>query len=366
MDIKNYIFERLHSGPLFKRNERDYSMFWLSSFGDAHTKANEKWANNSITLAFVIFKNMVSSYYRLAGDDENLMIEIVKNIQANPQLKGEIFKDYSDAGDRLFEMYDEIEKREEFDKEFIRELSFQMNKILIGQICILHRADSFVKHFGVIPGLPEEIMELRKKYESAFGLFETNLEKIFKKVMLNVKDATLQDFKLLTPEELIESIISGELPKEKIEERKGLAIMNYLPEPQILVENLAQEVYLEIRANEEKYNPSLNSKEITGQTVYQAGVIKGVCKVITDYDQVKTLEEGFILVTPSTLPKYNDIYKRAKAIITNEGGILSHVAILSREFKIPAVFGTKIATQVLKDGIEVEIDTEKGVIRIIK
>jgi phosphoenolpyruvate synthase/pyruvate phosphate dikinase len=68
------------------------------------------------------------------------------------------------------------------------------------------------------------------------------------------------------------------------------------------------------------------------------------------------LLQGNILVCPMTLPDYVPAMKKARAIITNEGGITCHAAIISRELKIPCIVGTKIATQVLKDGDRVEVD----------
>lgn len=58
--------------------------------------------------------------------------------------------------------------------------------------------------------------------------------------------------------------------------------------------------------------------------------------------------------------------ERAATIITDEGGITCHAAIISRELKIPCIIGTKIATQVLKDGDRVEVDANKGIIRILQ
>ena len=56
----------------------------------------------------------------------------------------------------------------------------------------------------------------------------------------------------------------------------------------------------------------------------------------------------------------------AGAIVTNQGGITSHAAIVSRELNIPCIIGTKIATKVLRDGDLVEVDANKGVVKIIK
>ena len=67
-----------------------------------------------------------------------------------------------------------------------------------------------------------------------------------------------------------------------------------------------------------------------------------------------------------TSPDYVPAMKRASGIITDEGGLLSHAAIISREFSKPCIIGTKIATRVLKDGDFVEIDANKGIVRILR
>lgn len=67
-----------------------------------------------------------------------------------------------------------------------------------------------------------------------------------------------------------------------------------------------------------------------------------------------------------TSPWYLPAMKKATAIVTDEGGITCHAAIVSRELKKPCIIGTKIATKVLKDGDLVEVDANKGIVRIIK
>jgi len=70
-----------------------------------------------------------------------------------------------------------------------------------------------------------------------------------------------------------------------------------------------------------------------------------------------------ILVTSMTHPNDLPIVRSCLAIVTNEGGILSHAAVVARELKIPCVIGTKIATHVLKHGDRVEVDATHGTIR---
>ena len=75
------------------------------------------------------------------------------------------------------------------------------------------------------------------------------------------------------------------------------------------------------------------------------------------------MEDNNILVSFATSPNLMPAIRKASAIITNEGGLTCHAAIVSRELKIPCVIGTKIATKVLKDGDLVEVDANKGVVK---
>ena len=78
------------------------------------------------------------------------------------------------------------------------------------------------------------------------------------------------------------------------------------------------------------------------------------------------MKKGNILVAGQTRPFLMSAIKKAGGIITDEGGITSHAAIISRELDIPCIIGTKIATKVLKDGDSVEVDADKGIVKILK
>jgi phosphohistidine swiveling domain-containing protein len=105
-------------------------------------------------------------------------------------------------------------------------------------------------------------------------------------------------------------------------------------------------------------------KKILGTTAFKGKVI-GKCRVIKNFANTK-IKTGDILVTGMTDPSHVLQMKKAGAIITDGGGLLSHAAIVARELKKPCIIGTKIATQVLKDGDLVEVDANRGVVKIIK
>ena len=108
-----------------------------------------------------------------------------------------------------------------------------------------------------------------------------------------------------------------------------------------------------------------DSKEIRGQVAYLGKTVTGAVRVLRRKIQVAELRDGEILVSPMTTPDFVPAMKKAAAIVTNDGGITCHAAIVSRELKKPCIIGTKIATQVFKDGDLVEVDADKGVVRIL-
>ncbi|MDD5489096.1 MAG: PEP-utilizing enzyme [Candidatus Moranbacteria bacterium] len=106
-------------------------------------------------------------------------------------------------------------------------------------------------------------------------------------------------------------------------------------------------------------------KKILGQTGCK-GNIRGTVKVLRTKAEIGKVNRGDIIVSPMSVPEFIPAMKKAAAIITDEGGFLCHAAVVSRELKKPCVIGTKIATKVLKDGDLVEVDADKGIVRIIK
>lgn len=95
------------------------------------------------------------------------------------------------------------------------------------------------------------------------------------------------------------------------------------------------------------------------------GKVTGKAMVVVGHKDFKKFKNNSILVAEMTRPDFLPIMKKAKAIITDEGSLTCHAAIVSRELGIPCVVGTKIATKVLSDGDKVEVDAHNGVIKKI-
>ena len=108
----------------------------------------------------------------------------------------------------------------------------------------------------------------------------------------------------------------------------------------------------------------INAEEVMGQTG-SVGTARGIVKTINRPSAMIKMHKGDILVSIATKPDIVGAMKKAAAIVTDQGGITSHAAIVARELGIPCVIATKIATKIFKDGDNVEVDADKGLVKKI-
>jgi pyruvate,water dikinase len=97
---------------------------------------------------------------------------------------------------------------------------------------------------------------------------------------------------------------------------------------------------------------------IVGKTV-NLGRYEGQVAVVLTYADLEKVNEGDVVVSPMIDPYFLWAIAKAGAVVTDEGGILNHAAIVSREFNIPGVVGTGIATAALRDGDRVQVDARR-------
>ena len=96
-----------------------------------------------------------------------------------------------------------------------------------------------------------------------------------------------------------------------------------------------------------------------------AGVTRGPARVIRSLAEASRLQPGDVLVAPATEPPWTPLFATAVAVVTDNGGVLSHTAVVAREFRIPAVVGTGQATSTFQDGQLIEVDGNAGIVRVV-
>ena len=122
-----------------------------------------------------------------------------------------------------------------------------------------------------------------------------------------------------------------------------------------------------VEGTERGGNNQSSDRDGSGEALFSGlgaspGIASGVARIVAELDQLDKVGEGDVIVTPMTTPDMVPAMKRAAGIVTNEGGMTSHAAIISRELGVPAVVGTGNATEALDDDDAVTIDGDKGTV----
>ncbi len=109
--------------------------------------------------------------------------------------------------------------------------------------------------------------------------------------------------------------------------------------------------------------PSTDPSIITGVAA-SPGTAQGTAKVVRSLVEASKLQQGDIMVCEMTVPPWVPLFATVSAVVADSGGILSHCAIVAREFGLPAVVGTRVGTTIIRDGMTVTVDGTKGLVRI--
>ena len=335
---------------LYKEHAREYSLFRVYSW---HLMMGGHVVNllgeNMDTIVMVYKgKNLVENFYPVNYIEK--MFGLVANYAQD-------VKKTKQALAHFYEMFTELLPY--FKQEKIPQDVIEFKKVF-ELYC------EFYAHIGlvfIIPSLENVDGELKKMaFQAREKTQEYNeaLEPVIKEFLENNYPYLKGMSRFVLPEE----VWGGEVEQvdylEKIKFRKSGFIMKQGKLYIGRIDKICQELNIELVIEDNK-----DVTEIKGQ-VAQLGKVRGKVKILESSSELDKVEEGDILVASMTMPNYLPAMKKAAAFVTDEGGITCHAAIVSRELKKPCVIGTKIATQVLKDGMEVEVDADQGIIKILK
>lgn len=224
---------------------------------------------------------------------------------------------------------------------------------------------SFKKELKILAEAVAEGTYLNEFRKQVFCKVSLGYRKIFKKIAEKLGSENWRDCFYLTSDEMLE-VMKGktfDLPKIK-QERKIVGIEYGEDGRTVFIKEEYLNLFISEIPNENKETNNETVTEFKGIPANK-GVIRGRVKIILDRKDFYKFNEGDILVAPMTSVDYVPIMGIARAFVTNEGGITSHASIVSREMNKPCIIGTKIATKVLKDGDLVEVDADKGLVKII-
>lgn len=191
----------------------------------------------------------------------------------------------------------------------------------------------------------------------AYFNFEPILREIARRLKLSLAQA-----RFLLPKEIKKYLAGAKVDEAAINQRMIFSVyFNRYGQRNILSGKRAHQHWLTVEKDRQNYNV----KKVSGSTAFP-GKARGTVVVINMPADMSKMKQGSILVSSATSPNLMPAIRQAAAIVTDEGGITCHAAIVSRELKIPCVIGTKFATKALKDGCIVEVDANQAIVKIIK
>ncbi|EIN5665065.1 phosphoenolpyruvate synthase [Listeria monocytogenes] len=249
-----------------------------------------------------------------------------------------------------------------------------MHKFAQGEKEAFHKEQEILRRLQELPDGEQKAIETKEKIDilrhfigyreyPKYGMI--NRYFIYKLALLRageqlVKDGILQeqeDIYFLYFEELREVVRTGQVDYELINARKhDFATFEKLTPPRILTSDGEM-------INGEYKRENLPKDAILGLPV-SSGTVEGRARVILDMEKAD-LEDGDILVTAYTDPSWTPAFVSIKGLVTEVGGLMTHGAVIAREYGLPAVVGVENATTVIKDGQQIRINGTEGYIEIL-
>ncbi len=355
--------------PHYERHRREYTLLGITSVIDA--MLSEKFAS-FYGVAFAEFPAIIENgayyHFQLAGDRQRVSSTFLERVNHGEIDLGVEYP----AFDAAVAEYDEFMKEDPSTytlKTILKFYDFYHKIIMVDYACMDSMDVIDVLRPELRPHYEELLNRIRHRGETVYKRGEMEFIPRFTKWMAEniVPEYTAEQLQYVIDSEMIAYINQGnQLPTpEELNERKKLCYMNQWPGNRV-------EIYTGDAAREAIRNKGLSLSdakvsdvhEVKGVAAFHGNVSGKVCVVHTRADMAK-FADGDIIVASMTDPSYLPIMKRATAFVTDEGGMLCHAAIVARELKKPCVIGTKIATDVFKDGDMVEVDAEKGIVKKI-
>ncbi len=350
---------------------RDIPLINIQAWHEGYTYGMEEWLGWGYSDTLFYLRDGFAEILR--PPHEHLVIfkeKVIKKLKENPGWLKKKDDEYSIWIDEVDKFYNDVKDiSQKIDSEIV-ELYDQyykhVRRLIAPYITMVWLPQWAENDKEVEKAFPEQIflaMNSRKKTETLFTRGDVFVNDILKRISEKTKiNLDLLDY--LSKEDMISYFINNVvINTEELEKRtqgtlfckKGIIIV--LP-------NEKKKTFAEVGYEYDDTDYS-KLKEVKGNCAYK-GKITGRVQLIMNKGNISKMLPGNILVTSMTTPDFLPPMNIASAFVTDEGGITCHAAIVAREMKKPCVIGTKISTKVFKDGDIVEVDADKGIVKIIK
>ncbi|MFA5931154.1 MAG: PEP-utilizing enzyme [archaeon] len=358
----------LMKNEFVKYLERKNSLFVFSVSQYAHTSAFQTATGFGFEKLLFTYSNDTGTFYYPQFEEKKALLYFSKMIKRkDPKLKKLLANAFlhNEKAQKLIEKHSKLSFEETTKENYSKLLKEFINIFLYTTVIpywiltSIEKLSEKEKNTPNCKNLTEQFSIIRGK--TTYPLFvSTILSKFIKKasIILGVDETQAYFCTAWELKEILEG--KNKLPKEEFLKRQTFCVVkgNYTKSK------------LEISYEKENYNKQneLCSEQETNLTgiIAQKGIATGKVKIVNTLNDMKGFEKGEVIVSINTNPALMPALILCSAIVTDEGGTLSHAAIIARELKKPCIVGTKNATKILQNGFLVEIDANKGKITILK
>ena len=331
-------------------------MLFGSLYGRIYTQGLEDLAGRHFNYNLIVFEGQTSVNYLVADELKDYCTHLTDLIKDDLMFPQRLSDQVINNTDKIFALMKALNLKNEF-------LQSDFTKLQQARLIITTANFSLKKVIDYLPAdLREKHLELFTKVrlytEPVYNETDRLLRKIAQTILKNKLPNEL--CAVLTNQEMETYFINGILPNanDLAERMDGCAILYDFFGHGTACTGSAYRNLLSAITNK----ISISTDEIKGTAAFR-GIARGKVRIVLDPQKCQDFQVGEILVTGMTRPEYLSLMKKSTAFITDAGGLLSHAAIVARELKKPCIIGTEIATKVLKDGDQVEVDADKGVVR---
>jgi phosphohistidine swiveling domain-containing protein len=352
--------------------ERKQPLFLFASFVRPYGSKLKEATGFGFVRQLYYFKDDTGFFYRSAIEMKNAdeyYLTLIKNKDKRLPLWQKLGIQHNVAADSLIKRFS--------GGQFIsKDIAAEYNKIQ-------EQCEEIMMYGTVIPyrilsavNSAIEAGESDKNFQDVLTLFEPlrattkypslveNVFPVFWKAAAEIAGVKDHDvFSLLDPDELGEVFNNpADFDRKKIEQRKYGCV--FWVDQELKHFMFSTDPYF-LENNGISINSTQDVSQLKGN-IANKGVARGYARIINNLKDAHEFSDGNIVVSINTSPSLMPILIKCSGIVTDEGGIMCHAAIVSRELNKPCIIGTKVATKVIKNGDLIEIDANKGTVTILK
>jgi phosphohistidine swiveling domain-containing protein len=333
---------------------REHSLFYADVWNTSNATLFDRYVSDTNIKNMLFRRNelgVLEVYYDLAELDR-IFRSIAATLEKDPSILDRIIDDFYVNWKELFAFIKnekKVENVEDLKRFYHTWVSWWSPMAYLFVIPDLEYA---------APDLREKALKVREETQE----YSDEGDRLFKNFIAEKHQNLLPFVDVLLPQEVFEP---GKINMQELEARNaGVSLVTIEGETSVVL-NLKLNEFLQSKKVRLELKKVDETTTLKGQAASK-GVYVGPVRLVLKKSDLNNITNGDVMVTYATSPDYVPAMKKCGAIVTDEGGVVCHAAIVSRELGVPCVVGTKVATKVLKDGDRVEVDAEKGIVTIKK